>query len=307
MRLLFYTASSSTAAWIDALSRAMPEASVGVWPDTDADADYALVWKPPRELLAKLERIKAIFNLGAGVDGLEWIARSPKSAPLVRLEDAGMAVQMVEYVVHAVLRRYREFDAYLESQLQAAWKPRRRLDQSRFRVGILGVGLLGAAVATALATFGFPVDGWSRSKKELPGVRSFAGAAELPEFLGGCSVLVCMLPLTDDTRGILDFATLSRLPVGAYLVNVARGGLLVDEDLLTLIDNGALSGAMLDVFREEPLPASHTFWHHPRITVTPHVSATTLIEESVAQICAKIRRFEAGLPVTGIVDRTYFY
>ncbi len=307
MRLLFYTASSSTAAWIDALSRAMPEASVRVWPDADPGADYALVWKPPRELLAKLDRVKAIFNLGAGVDGLEWIARSSQSAPLVRLEDAGMAEQMAEYVVYAVLRRYREFDAYLESQRQSAWQPRRRLDKSLFRVGILGVGVLGAAVATTLTAFGFPIDGWSRSTKQLPGVRSFAGTAELPEFLGGCSVLVCMLPLTDDTRGILNFATLSQLPVGAYVVNVARGGLVVDEDLLALIDRGALSGAMLDVFHEEPLPASHAFWHHPRITLTPHVSAMTLIEESVAQICAKIRRFEAGLPVSGIVDRTHFY
>ncbi len=185
MRLLFYTASSSTAAWIDALSRAMPEASVRVWPDADPGADYALVWKPPRELLAKLDRVKAIFNLGAGVDGLEWIARSPQSAPLVRLEDAGMAEQMAEYVVYAVLRRYREFDAYLESQRQSAWQPRRRLDKSLFRVGILGVGVLGAAVATTLTAFGFPIDGWSRSTKQLPGVRSFAGTAELPEFLGG--------------------------------------------------------------------------------------------------------------------------
>jgi glyoxylate/hydroxypyruvate reductase len=307
VRLLFYTASSSTAAWIDALSRAMPEASVGVWPHADPGADYALVWKPPRELLAKLDRVKAIFNLGAGVDGLEWIARSPQSAPLVRLEDAGMAEQMAEYVVYAVLRRYREFDAYLESQHQSAWQPRRRRDKSLFRVGILGVGLLGAAVATALTAFGFPIDGWSRSTKQLPGVRSFAGTTELPEFLGGCSVLVCMLPLTDDTRGILNSTTLSQLPVGAYVVNVARGALVVDEDLLALIDEGALSGAMLDVFHEEPLPASHAFWHHPRITLTPHVSAMTLIEESVAQICAKIRRFEAGLPVSGIVDRTHFY
>jgi glyoxylate/hydroxypyruvate reductase A len=308
VRLLFYTASTSTRAWIDALSRAMPEASIEVWPDAGpGDADYALVWKPPAELLDRLDRVKAIFNLGAGVDGLESIAGSPRGAPLVRLEDAGMAGQMAEYVVYAVLRRYREFDAYLASQREGAWKPRRRLDKSRFRVGILGIGLLGEAVASALTGFGFPVDGWSRSRKQISGVRSFAGAAELPEFLGGCSVLVCMLPLTRDTRGILDGAALSRLPDGAYVINVARGGLVVDDDLLALIDKGALSGAMLDVFREEPLPASHAFWHHPRITLTPHVSATTLIEESVAQICAKILRFEAGLPISGIVDRTHLY
>jgi glyoxylate/hydroxypyruvate reductase len=308
VRLLFHTASGSSGAWIDALSRAMPEADVGLWPDDSADAaDYALVWKPPSELLASLDRVKAIFNLGAGVDGLESIVRSPHSAPLVRLEDAGMAEQMAEYVVYAVLRRYREFGDYEQSQRKSAWQPRRPLDKSRFRIGILGIGVLGAAVADALTAFGFPVDGWSRSRKQQAGVRSFAGADELPQFLRGCPVLVCMLPLTHATRGILDRATLSQLPAGAYVVNVARGGLVVDEDLLALIDDGSLSGAMLDVFQEEPLPASHAFWHHPRITLTPHVSAMTRIEESVAQICAKIRRLEAGLPISGIVDRTHFY
>jgi glyoxylate/hydroxypyruvate reductase A len=308
VKLLFYTAASSTAAWIDALTRAMPEACIGTWPaDADQAIDYALVWKPPDELLAKLTRAKAIFNLGAGVDSLESMPHSLAAVTLIRLEDAGMAEQMAEYVVHAVLRRYREFDAYAEAQNRAQWQPRGRLDKSAFRIGILGMGMLGAAVAGALAPLGFPVDGWSRSPKQMPGVRSFAGTAELSEFLGRCSVLVCMLPLTHATRGMLDRATLSELPPGAYVVNVSRGALLVEEDLLALIDSGSLAGATLDVFQEEPLPPSHAFWHHPRITVTPHVSAVTRIEESVAQIAAKIRRLEAGLPVSGVVDRAHFY
>ncbi|MDQ6916476.1 MAG: glyoxylate/hydroxypyruvate reductase A [Pseudomonadota bacterium] len=213
---------------------------------------------------------------------------------------------MAEYVTHAVLRRYREFDAYGESQASAAWHPRRRIDKRIFRVGILGLGTLGAAVAAALTSFGFPVDGWSRTRKQVPGVQSFAGS-DLHEFLKRCRVLVCLLPLTAETRGMLDRATLSRLPLGAYVVNVARGALLVEDDLLALIDSNALSGAMLDVFRDEPLPPSHAFWHHPRITVTPHISAETRIEESVTQIAAKIRRLEAGLPVSGVVDRARFY
>ena len=311
MKLLFYTAASNSAAWLDALSRAMPRASIGTWPEGAAGAtdgaDYALVWKPPPELLAKLGSAKAIFNLGAGVDNLDPIPRSLQAVPLIRLEDAGMAEQMAEYVVHAVLRRYREFDAYAQSQRDALWEPRERIDKSGFRIGMLGMGVLGAAVAAALAPFGFPVDGWSRSRKQISDVRSFAGTAELGEFLGRCRVLVCLLPLTAETRGMLNRAMLSQLSHGAYVVNVSRGALLVDEDLLALIESGAIDGATLDVFQEEPLPPSHAFWHHPRITVTPHVSAVTRIEESVAQIAAKIRRFEAGLPVSGVVDRARFY
>ncbi len=308
MKLLFYTAASDSAAWVDALARAMPEASIGTWPrDATDTADYALVWKPPPELLAKLQSARAIFNLGAGVDSLGSMPPSLEAVPLIRLEDAGMAEQMAEYVVHAVLRRYREFDTYAESQRAASWQPRRRLDKSGFRVGILGMGVLGVAVAAALAPFGFPIDGWSRLRKRIPAVQSFAGTAELSEFLGRCRVLVCMLPLTAETRGMLDRATLSQLSQGAYVVNVSRGALLIDQDLLALIDSGAISGATLDVFQEEPLPPSHAFWHHPRITVTPHVSAVTRIEESVAQVAAKIRRLEAGFPVSGIVDRKHFY
>jgi glyoxylate/hydroxypyruvate reductase len=311
VKLLFYTAASNPAAWLDALSRAMPGASISTWPDdatgaTDG-ADYALVWKPPPELLAQLESAKAIFNLGAGVDSLDSIPRSLQAVPLIRLEDAGMAEQMAEYVVHAVLRRYRQFDAYAQSQRAALWQPRDRIDKSGFRVGILGMGVLGAAVAAALARFGFPIDGWSRSRKQVADVRSFAGTAELGEFLGRCRMLVCMLPLTAETRGMLNRATLSQLSQGAYVVNVSRGALLIDEDLLALIESGAISGATLDVFAEEPLPPSHAFWHDPRITVTPHISALTRVEQSVAQIAAKIRRLEAGLPVSGVVDRTRFY
>jgi glyoxylate/hydroxypyruvate reductase A len=311
VKLLFYTAANNAAAWLDALSRAMPGASIGTWPEdatgaTDG-ADYALLWKPPPELLAKLASAKAIFNLGAGVDSLDSIPRSLQAVPLIRLEDAGMAEQMAEYVVHAVLRRYREFDAYAQSQRDALWQPRERVDKSSFRIGLLGMGVLGAAVAAALVPFGFPIDGWSRSRKQISDVRSFAGTAELGEFLGRCRVLVCMLPLTAETRGMLNRATLAQLPHGAYVVNVSRGALLIDEDLLALIESGAINGATLDVFQEEPLPPSHAFWHHPRITVTPHVSAVTRIEESVAQIAAKIRRLEAGLPVSGVIDRARFY
>jgi glyoxylate/hydroxypyruvate reductase A len=174
-------------------------------------------------------------------------------------------------------------------------------------VGILGFGLLGQAVAAAIAPFGFPLLGWSATRKEVPSVRSFAGPTRLAPFLASTRVLVCFLPSTRDTRDFLDRTTLSQLPRGAWLVNVARGRIVVDEDLIALLDEGHLAGAVLDVFRDEPLPAGHPFWHHPRITLTPHTSAVTMVEDSIAQVVAKIRRLERGQAVTGVVDRARGY
>jgi len=305
LNVLFYTPADNSARWIEALRRALPEAKVTVWPDAPAVIDYAVVWKPPAELIARVGEARALFNLGAGVDTLMEVPLSAK-VPLVRLVDAGMAEQMAEYAIYAVLRCYREFAAYEASQRKARWEPRARIDKAEFNVGILGLGALGFAAAEVLVRLGFPVTGWSRTIKTLAGVRSFT-ADELPAFLATCRVLVCLLPLTDDTRGLLDRKRLSRLPRGAYVVNAARGGLLVDADLIALIDEEHISGAMLDVFSDEPLPQAHPFWHHPRIMVTPHVSAITQIEASVAQIAGNIRRLEAGLPIRGVVDRQRGY
>jgi glyoxylate/hydroxypyruvate reductase A len=308
LRLLFYTAGENAASWLEALRRAFPDVRIDGWPSTVAgEADYALVWQPPVELLRSLARVKAIFNLGAGVDSVPDLSTLPRNVRLVRLEDAGMAEQMAEYVCHAVLRRYREFDAYAEQQRIAEWRQRPRLSKSEFTVGILGLGVLGTAVATALVPFGFPLRAWSRTQKLSAGVATSTGFSELDDFLAGVRVLVCLLPLTSQTQGLLDRARLSRLPRGAYLVNVSRGALIVDDDLLALLDNDQLAGATLDVFRDEPLPQEHRFWHHPRVTLTPHVSAVTLVEESVAQIAAKIHCLEAGLPITGVVGREHGY
>jgi len=306
--ILFYTAGDNAAAWIDAVSKALPEARIHLWSGAPVEsARYALVWKPPPELVWELGKTKAVFNLGAGVDALANEPKLPRHVPLVRLEDAGMAKQMAEYVTYAILRRYREFDAYAEQQSRAVWRSRPRLDKRDFVIGILGMGVLGCSVAAALAPFDFALRGWSRTVKTVSGVESYAGSAGLDAFLGGCRVLVCLLPLTPDTRGLLNRETLSRLPQGAYVVNVSRGGLVVDDHLRALIDDGHISGAMLDVFQDEPLAPTHPFWHHPKISVTPHVSAVTLIDESVAQIANKIRRLEAGLPITGIVDPQRMY
>jgi glyoxylate/hydroxypyruvate reductase len=301
LNILFYTAADDGARWVDALERELPEARIRVWPDAEAPIDYAVVWKPPPELIGRISAARAVFNLGAGVDAIAGLPAWPEGVALIRLEDAGMAEQMAEYVTYAALRQYREFDAYEAAQRAAKWRQRRRLDKRSYTVGILGMGVLGRAVAEALLALGFRVSCWSRTRKDLPRMASFA-YDELDLFLANANVLVCLLPLTPETQGLLDRQRLARLPRGAYVINVARGPVVVEADLLGAIDGGHLSGAMLDVFHVEPLPPEHPFWHHPRITVTPHVSAMTQIGESVAQIAVKIRMLEAGLPVSGVVD-----
>jgi glyoxylate/hydroxypyruvate reductase len=293
--------------WRATLARALPDATIAVWPEVPDAPDYALVWKPPAEMFARVRPRRAIFNLGAGVDLLLAIPTLPAAVPIIRLEDAGMSEQMGEYATLAVLRAYREADAYAAQQREGRWQPRPRIAKSSFGVGILGFGLLGRAVAATLSPFGFPLSAWSLRRKSAPGIDSFAGPAEFRAFLARARVLVCLLPSTPETRGLLDRAALEALPEGAHVVNVARGDLVVDRDLVALLDCGHLAGATLDVFREEPLPPGHPFWHHPRITLTPHVSAVTLIEDSVAQVAAKIRRLERGEPVTGVVDRVQGY
>jgi glyoxylate/hydroxypyruvate reductase A len=209
---------------------------------------------------------------------------------------------MAEYVCHAVIRHFREFDGYEADMKAGKWSYRKPRSRAKFSVGVMGLGVLGERVAKALGVFEFPVNGWSRSAKPLAGIRGFSGAAQFNDFLAASRVLVNLLPLTLDTRDIMNRETLSRLQPGAYVINVARGAHLVEEDLIDLIDSGHLAGATLDVFRTEPLPAEHPFWQHPKITLTPHTSARTLREESIAQIAGKIGALECGEPIAGIVD-----
>src|SRR5690606_13921524 len=227
----------------------------------------------------------------------------PIRCPLIRLEDAGMADQMRDYVTYAVLHHFREFDRYQAQQQAANWQVLPPKNKSDFPIGVLGMGVLGQQIAQDLHARGFPVHAWTRTKRDVQdGIHLFHGTGELDTFLAASQILVCVLPLTPETENILNLNTLKQLRQGAYVINVARGKHLVEEDLLTALDAGHISGATLDVFREEPLPADHPFWHHPRIRITPHSSAITLQKESVQQIANKIKRLEAGLEITGIVD-----
>ena len=289
------------APWVQALQAALPQARVSAWAPGAPQADLAVVWAPPQQFIDEQPELQALFNIGAGVDALLQL-RLPASLKVVRLDDAGMSVQMAEYVCHAVIRHFREFDGYDADTLTGKWSYRKPRSRADFAVGVMGLGVLGERVAKALQVFDFPVNGYSRSPRQIDGVRCFAGQDQLSQFLQASRILVNLMPLTPETEDILCRATLSQLQRGGYLINVARGRHLVDEDLIALLDEGHLAGATLDVFRTEPLPAGHPFWQHPNITVTPHTSARTLREESVAQIVGKILALQRGEPIRGVVD-----
>ncbi|MDQ7980175.1 glyoxylate/hydroxypyruvate reductase A [Paraburkholderia sp. SARCC-3016] len=313
MKILFYTPASDTDAWLADLRRALPEADVREWKSGDtAPADVAVVWRPPHEMLAGRNGLRAVFNLGAGVDAILAIEREqpgtlPPGVPLVRLEDTGMAPQMAEYVVHAVLRYLRRFDEYARLQSEHRWHVLEPHPRESFTVGVLGLGVLGAHVANAVASFGLPVRGYSRSARHIEGIETYAGPAQFDAFLDGVKVLVNLLPHTPDTHDVLNAASFAKLAEGAYLINVARGAHLVERDLLDALASGRIAAATLDVFRDEPLPAGHPFWREPRITITPHSSALTLRAESVAQIARKIVALTRGETISGIVDMARGY
>lgn len=304
MRVTFCCTDTNAQPWLDGLRAALTEASVELWAPGADLADYAVVWAPPQQFFDEQAALKGVFNIGAGVDALMKL-NLPNGVPIVRLDDAGMSVQMAEYVCHAVIRHFREFDAYEADVAGGKWsyrKPRARID---FPIGVMGLGVLGERVALALKPFDFPVLGWSRSEKHMDGVQCFSGTKGFEDFLAGTRILVCLLPLTAETENILNHNNLSKLLAGGYVINVARGGHVVDDDLIALIDSSHLSGATLDVFRQEPLPPAHPFWKHPKITVTPHTSARTLRAESIAQITRKIQALHSGaaiVSIAGVVD-----
>jgi len=308
-RIVIALGANALAKWAERLQAVLPEAdivtrdSARATPDPHAPpADYALVWRPHPSLFEEQRRLKAIFNLGAGIDPLTVMPGFPRNVPLIRLEDAGMAGPMAQYALAVVLRYAYRFDDYVRRQAEREWAPRRPRPPSEVDVGVLGLGAIGCIVARTIADQGFRVRGYARTRRDLAGIRVFAGTPELPAFLTGLHVLINVLPLTADTTGILCRAHLERLADGAHVVNIARGAHLNEADLLALLDAGKLAGATLDVFIDEPLPPEHRFWDHPRITVTPHVSGVTLLDESVQQVAHKIRSLERGEPVSGIVD-----
>ncbi len=296
-------------AWVAALRDALPEARVRLWGDgaPEGDADFAVVWAPPSDLFVREPRLRALFNLGAGVDALLRLPGLPDSLPLVRLEDGGMAVQMAEYTLYHLLRESRDFGRYERQQAQEQWRPLGDIDRDAWTVGVLGAGAMGARVAQACAALEYPTAVWSRSGRSVPGAESYCGEQGLASFLARTRVLVNALPLTDATRGILCRRTFDRLRPDAVVINIARGGHLVEADLLAALDEGRLRAAALDVFEREPLPPGHPFWTDARIRVTPHIAGASLMDRTVRQIAGKIRALDRGEAVSGVVDRDRQY
>jgi glyoxylate/hydroxypyruvate reductase A len=265
------------------------------------DIEVALAWKPDPGLLATFANLKLIVSLGMGVDHLLTDDRLP-DVPIVRIMDDGLVGQMSEYAIYWALRHHRDIDKYADSQRARQWKPLDFVDTLHRRVGVMGLGTIGQDTAKKFALLGFPTAGWSRTAKELPGIETFHGRDGFATFLGRTDILVDVLPLTRDTRGLLDAGAFAALPGGAYFINMARGGHVVDQALLAALDSGHLSGATLDVFNHEPLPADHPYWTHPRVHVTPHIAGATNPRTASPGVIENIKRLRDGRELIHRVD-----
>lgn len=295
--------------WRTALQQRLPD-----WRFWLHDEDYpsaaiaALIgWNPPAGLFERLTGLRAVLALGAGVDGFLKRSDLPAKVPLLRLEDAGMAEQMVEYVLLGVLAWQRHLGAYAAQQQRAEWRPLPRRSRRSLRLTVLGLGVLGGAVAEQLAAFGYPTAGWSRRSRALAGVDCRAGDQALPELLQRSDVVINLLPSTAATRGLLNAERLAWLPPQAYLIHASRGDQLDTDALLAALQDGRLGGAQLDVFAEEPLPPEHPLWRHPQVRITPHVAALTVLDDSLAQVVANLQRLQRGQPLLAAVDRQRGY
>jgi glyoxylate/hydroxypyruvate reductase len=307
--ILFRSSSSFGERWKSELARYIPDLDFRVYPEIGDPAEIAmaLVWKPPHGVLATLPNLKLIASLGAGVDHILEDPSVPRRVPLMRLVDPHMVAAMSEYVLAQVLRLHRQELDYLHQQREIVWKELRQPNAGERRVGILGLGQFGADAAIKLRALGFDVAGWSRSPKLIDGVASFHGDAGFAPFLARSEILVCLLPLTSATESILNARTFALMPRGGMIVNVGRGGHLADDDLLAALDSGQIGGAVLDVFRSEPLPADHPFWRHKRIIVTPHVAAATNPPTAAVIVADNIKRLRAGQPLRHLVDPALEY
>jgi len=303
MKLLFCSHLDDPNEWIPELKREMPDLEIEVWPKVSDPAaiDAVLVWIPPEQGLAQFPNLKAILSLGAGINQLD-LKSLPPGVPLARLVDPGLTDGMRDYCAWAVMRYHRSLDEHEANQVRRKWVYKMAPPKSSVCVGVLGLGELGATTAQRLAELGFQVRGWARSPKAIEGVSCFAGTAGLRDFAGKVNTLICLLPLTEETRGILARPLFEMLPRGARIINVGRGDHLVEPDLLAALESGQIAAATLDVFSREPLPTDHPFWSHPKITVTPHVATFGSAASAAPNVVENLRRAIAGRPLLNQVD-----
>lgn len=309
MAFLFLSEADPVDEWRDALLTEIPDLDIRIWPDhvgDPDDIDLALVWRPPPGELQRYPNLKAILSLGAGIDSFMEDKTLP-DLPLARMVDDSLTRTMADYVLLATLRHHRQFDLFGREQRRANWTFAFPKSVDDRRVGIMGLGVLGKAAGSALDAQGFDVAGWSRSAKTLANIDTYHGKDQIDAFLARTEILVCLLPLTDDTKGILNMDLFEKLPKSAYLINVARGPHLIDDDLVQALDQGQLAGATLDVFDSEPLPSDSPLWHHERILITPHVASYCVPKTAAKGVADNIRLARAGKTLNHQVDRTRGY
>jgi glyoxylate/hydroxypyruvate reductase A len=294
--------------WARCFAARAPDLPFRLWPDIGdpAQVGYLAVWAPPENIAATFPNLELVFSVGAGVDQFDF-SQLPAHVPLIRMLEPGIAESMVEYVTMAVLALHRDLLHFIAQQREQTWREIRITQAARRRVGVMGLGLLGQAVLERLKLFGFPLAGWNRSPRTIQGVSCYSGDQALSDFLAQTDILVCLLPLTSETRGILNTSLFERLPRGAQLVNVGRGGHLVEADLIEALERGRLSAAVLDVAEHEPLPVGHPFWSHRRILLTPHIASMTTPETAVEFVLDTIGRHRRGETLPGRVDRERGY
>ena len=301
MAIILISAYQDYATWRETFATLLPGVELRHWPDCGevADIEMAMSWKAPKGALQTLPNLRLICSLGQGVDHLFLHDDLPSGVPIVRLVDDGMVRQMTAYILAAVTRRMCRM---VEYEAAREWRPLDAYDPAKTTVGVLGLGALGRDLAENLVSLGFNVRGWSRNPAFIPGAECLHGRGALAEMLGPCDMVCCLLALTSETRGILNRDSFAAMKPGAYVINSARGGHLVTADLLAAINTGQIDGATLDVFEEEPLPADSPLWDHPKITVTPHISAVTLAYSCAGQIADNYKRMKAGQPLLNAVD-----
>ncbi len=287
--------------WVEGLSASELIDEIHVWP-TEANlekVELLLVWKPlPEGVVSRLPNLKFLSSMGAGVDHLLGDSQIPKDLPVMRIVDKYLAIDMTNYVMMSLMIYQRRYHQLIENQKNNVWG---RLGYSKVKVGVLGLGALGSHLARQLVKSGFEVYGFSRNPKELEGVESYSGK-DLNAFLAKPEVLVNLLPLNDYTKDILNYDFFTKMQPRAYLINVARGGHLVEADLIRALDEGLLKGATLDVFRQEPLPSDHPFWGRDDIIITPHVASVTTPDSAINQVLENCRNFLEGRPLNYLVD-----